>query len=139
MVTLAEVAAATGRKVDQVEREARQVGLTVRPDWAGRAALTVDEAKALASGQARRDFEHEQAWAQHQLATKAWVGGRTRAIADAAQRVRSAAGSRGSGIVSLKAREAAVEAGRQYEKQIPRPSFGAGIHSVGLEFTEVSA
>jgi len=135
MVTVAEIAVAMGRKVDQVEREARQLGLTVRPDWAGRAALTVDEANALASGQGRRDYEHDQAWAQHVRATKAWVDSRTRAIAEAAQKVRSTVGSRGSGLVSLKAREAAVEAGRRYEKRNPRPSFN-GVYSVNLEYVE---
>jgi hypothetical protein len=53
--------------------------------------------------------------------------------------VRATAGSRGSGIVSLKAREAAAEAARQYEKRTPRPSFGDGVYSVGLEFIAESA
>ena len=53
VVTIDEVAAAMGRKPEQVEAEAQLLGLTIRPDWANRPALAVDEARALASGQAR--------------------------------------------------------------------------------------
>ena len=54
---------------------------------------------------------------------KAWVEGRSRAIAEAARKVRSTAGT-----------------GVQYEKRNPRPSFN-GAYSVNLEYVhqEVSA
>jgi hypothetical protein len=93
--------------------------------------------KSLASGDARRNLEHDRAWAQHQRDTKRWVEGRGRAIAEAARKVRESAGTRGSsGSVSLQAREAALEAGLEYEKRNPRPKFGDGVYSVGLEYTE---
>ena len=135
-VTIRELAAALNRKPAEVEREAAELGMLVKPDWQGRPALTVDEAKGLASGEARRNLEHEAAWRQHQVATKAWVEGRSRAIAEAAKAVRAKAGTRGPGSVSQAARDAAVEAGVQWEKRNPRPAFGDGIYSVGLLYTE---
>ena len=80
-MTIRELAAALNRKPAEVEREAAELGMLVNPDWQGRPTLTVDEAKGLASGDARRNLEHERAWAQHQRDTKAWVEGRSRAIA----------------------------------------------------------
>ena len=100
MVTVAEVAAATGRKPAEVEAEARALNLTVRPDWVNRAALTVADARGLTTGEARRNLEHERAWAQHQRDTKAWTEGRSRAIAEAARAVRAKAGARPPGSVS---------------------------------------
>ena len=113
--------------------EARALGLSIRPDWRGLAALstTTPEGWHPVSDGATSNMRPP----KHQRATKAWVEGRSRAIADAAARVRSAAGTRGSGIVSLEARDAAVEAARQYEKRTPRPSFN-GVYSVNLEYTE---
>ena len=134
-VTVAEIGAALGRKVERVEREAAELGMLVRPDWAGRPSLSVADARGLASGQARRNLEHSRAWEQHQRETKEWVAGRSRAIADAAARVRATAGKRESGMVSLRAREAAVKAARQYEKRTRRPSFN-GVYSVNLEYVE---
>ena len=60
MVTLDEIATATGRRVPDIETEALQVGLSIREDWRDRPALSVAEAKALVSGARRRDVEHEQ-------------------------------------------------------------------------------
>jgi hypothetical protein len=136
MVTVAEVAAATGRKPAEVEAEAKELNLTVRPDWMNRPSLTVADARGLATGEARRNFEHDRAWAQHQRDTKAWVEGHSRAIAEAAQKERAKAGTRGSGAASQAARDAALEAGVQYEKRNPRPAFGDGIYSVHLQYTE---
>ena len=136
MVTVAEVATAMGRKPAEVEAEAKALNLTIRPDWMNRPALSVAEARGLTTGEARRNLEHERAWAQHQRDTKAWVEGRSRAIAEAARAVRAKAGTRGQGHVSQAARDAAVEAGVQWEKRNPRPAFGDGIYSVGLLYTE---
>ena len=138
MVTVAEVATAMGRKPADVEAEARALNLTVRPDWMNRPALTVADARGLTTGEARRNLEHEAAWRQHQAATKKWVEGRSRAIAEAARKVRSTAGTRGQGHVSQAARDAALEAGREYEKRNPRPSFN-GVYSTHLEYIEENA
>ena len=77
MVTMAEVATAMGRKPAEVEAEARALNLTIRPDWMNRPALSVAEARGLTTGEARRNLEHEAAWRQHQVDTKAWTEGRS--------------------------------------------------------------
>jgi hypothetical protein len=144
MVSLEEIATATGRRPAEVKAEARALNLTVRPDWMNRPSLTVADARGLTTGEARRNLEHDRAWAQHQRDTKAWVEGRSRAIAEAAKAVRATTGTRGgregqlrgAGSVSLKARAAAVEAGVQWEKRNPRPAFGDGVYSVHLEYIE---
>ena len=110
--------------------------MLVKPDRAGRPSLSVADARGLTTGEVRRLLEHNRAWEQHQRDTKRWVEGRSRAIAEAARAVQARAGTRGSGIVSQAARDAAVEAGRQYEKHNPRPSFGDGVYSVNLEYVE---
>jgi hypothetical protein len=97
--------------------------------------LSVADARGLASGEARRNLELDCGWEQEQRDTKAWVEGRTRAMYDAARKVRATGGSRGPASVSLKARDAAVEAGRHHEQRTPRPSFG-GICSVHFEHVE---
>ncbi len=134
-VTVREPAAAMGGKPEQVEAGAAELGMLVKPDRAGRPSLSVADARGLTTGEVRRLLEHNRAWEQHQRDTKRWVEGRSRAIAEAARAVQARAGTRGSGIVSLKAREAAVEAARQYEMHTPRPSFN-GVYSVNLEYVE---
>jgi hypothetical protein len=106
-VTIRELAAALNRKPEQVEAEAAELGMLVKPDWAGRPSLSVADARGLTTGEARRNLEHDRAWAQHQRDTKAWVEGRSRAIAEAAKAVRAKAGTRRSGSVSQAARDAA--------------------------------
>ncbi len=135
-VTVAEIAAAMGRRPADVELEAAELGMLVKPDRAGRPSLSVADARGLTTGEVRRLLDHNRAWEQHQRDTKRWVEGRNRALAEAARKVRSTAGTRGSGIVSIMAREAAVEAGRKYEKHNPRPLFGDGVYSVNLEYVE---
>ena len=133
-VTLAEIAAASGRKAADVEREAAELGMHVKPDWAGRPALSVDDARALASGEARRGVEHMRAWEEHQRATKAWTEGRTKAIYGAAAKVRAKVGNLGAGSVSAEAQRAATEAAEHYERTVPRPAFNGSIYSVNLEY-----
>jgi hypothetical protein len=135
-ITIRELAAAMGCKPDQVKAEAAELGMLVTPDRAGRSSLSVADARGLTTGEVRRLLEHNWAWERHQRDTTWWVEGRSRAIAEAARAVQARARSRGSGAASQAARAAAVEAGRQYEKRTPRPSFGAGVYSVNLEYTE---
>ena len=112
-VTVPEIAAAMGRRPADVEREAAELGLLVKPDRAGRPSLSVADARGLTTGEVRRLLQHNRAWVQHQRDTKRWVEGRSRAIAEAARAVQARAGTRRSGSVSQAARDAAVEAGRQ--------------------------
>ena len=132
MVTVVEVAALG--KPAEVEREARALDLTVRDDWAGRPALTVDEARALVGGDARREVEHAQGWEAHQRECKAWREARDGAAREAAAKVRAAA-RRGAppGMVSAQARQAAFDAAEHYERTVPRPRFN-GTTAVPLEF-----
>ena len=97
-VTIRELATALNHKPEQVEREAAELGMLVRPDWQGRPSLRVDEARGLTTGEARRHLEHEAAWRQHQVDTKAWVEGRSRAIAEAAAGVRRRQAPEGRGM-----------------------------------------
>ena len=112
-VTIRELAIALNRKPEQVEREAAELGMLVKPDWQGRPSLTVDEARGLTTGETRRNLEHARAWRQHEVDTKSWIAGRSRAISDAAAKARAKAGTRPPGSVSQAARDAAVEAGVQ--------------------------
>lgn len=45
LVSLDEIATATGRRVPDIETEALQLGLSIREDWRDRPALSVAEAK----------------------------------------------------------------------------------------------
>ena len=134
VVTVAEVAAAMGRKPEQVEAEAQLLGLTIRPDWANRPALSVDEARALASGQARVDHDHQIGWQAHLAECKAWRAARDQAARDAARKIRDQAG-RGvsAGIVVAEAGRAATEVAKHYERTVPRPRFN-GTTAAPLEF-----
>jgi hypothetical protein len=130
-VTVAEIAAAMGRRPAEVEREAAELGMLVKPDWAGRPSLSVADARVW---HPVRPGATSNSTAAEQRDTKACVEGRTRAMYDAARRVRATAGSRGPASVSLKARDVA-RSRTAVRKRTPRPSFG-GIHSVHLEYVE---
>jgi hypothetical protein len=65
-VAIAEIAAAMGRRHAEVERKAAVLGMLVKSDWQGRPALPVADARGLATGEGRRNLEHDRAWAQHQ-------------------------------------------------------------------------
>jgi hypothetical protein len=134
MVTVAEVAAAMGREPAEVEREAAELGMLVKPDWAGRPSLTVDDARGLASGEARSNLAHDRGWQAHLQACKLWRAARDQAARDAARKVRDRAGRGVSpGMVAAEARRAATEAAEHYERTVPRPRFN-GATAAPLEF-----
>jgi hypothetical protein len=134
IVTVAEVAAATGRKPAEVEVEARALNLGVRADWAGRPALSVDEARALSSGAARVDHDHQIGWARHLAECKDWRAARDQAARDGARKVRDKARPGMSpGRVTAEAGQAATEAAEHYERTVPRPRFN-GTSAGVLEF-----
>ena len=123
-----------GRKTEQVEAEAQLLGLTIRPDWANRPCLTVDEARALASGQARIDHDHQIGWTRHLAECKEWRAARDQAARAASRRIRDQ-GGRGvsAGMVAAEAGRAATEAAKHYEKTVARPRFN-GTTAAPLEF-----
>jgi hypothetical protein len=135
-VTVAEVAAAMGSKPEPVEAEAAELGMLVKPDRAGRPSLSVADARGLTTGVARRNIEHSRAWEQHQRDTNYGSKDGVGLSPKPPGAVQARAGTRRSRSVSQAARGAAVEAGRQYEKHNPRPSFGDGVYSVNLEYVE---
>ena len=97
-VTIRELAAALNRKPEQVEAEAAELGMLVKPDWAGRPSLSVADASGPTTGEARRNLDMRPPGGSTRVDTKAWVEGRSRAIAEAARAVRSTAGTRGRGV-----------------------------------------
>ncbi|MET0520779.1 MAG: hypothetical protein ABW156_02220 [Jiangellaceae bacterium] len=124
-----------GRKPEQVEREAAELGLLVKPDWAGRRSLSVADARGLASGEARRNLEHDRGWQAHLQACKTWREGRDRAIREAAKKVRAVArrGVPHSGALAADAQRAATNAAEHYERTVPRPRFN-GTTAAPLEY-----
>jgi hypothetical protein len=134
MVAVAEIGAAMGRRPTDVEDEARELGLTIRLDWAGRPALSVDEARALASGAARIDHDHQIGWQAHLAECKDWWAARDQAARDAARKIRDKA-RRGMspGMVAAEAGRAATEAAKHYERTVPRPRFN-GTTAAPLEY-----
>lgn len=143
LVTLAEIAAARGRKAGAVRAECAELGLFVREDWAGRPAITVDEARALVSGSARRAREDQRARAGVKAACARWEKDReaaARAGADAAQEKAKRAAPRaflpGAFVrqgeatpaqVHAARREGFLHAGAQFERRHPRPGPYAAL------------
>lgn len=116
-VSVVDVAAELKQKPRQVEDEAATLALSVGIDWAGHPALSATDARALVSGSARRDADHQAE--QYALAAKAeaWVAERHRVVQEAQQSL-----LRGRLITpSLRAEaaEAGTEAGRRFERKIP--------------------
>jgi hypothetical protein len=135
MVTVAEIAAALGTKSAEVEREAAELGMLIKPDWAGRRSLTVADARGLATGEARRNLEHDRGWQVHLQACKVWREGRDRAVREAAKKVRAVArrGVPHAGALAADAQRAATDAAERYERTVPRPRFN-GTTAAPLEY-----
>lgn len=137
LVPLAEVAKETKQTVSRVKAECQELGLSVCPDWAGRDAISVDDAAALVSGQARRAQEHADVLMEHMRAVEEWTAARDAAVqrgADAAQRkaerdamrrgaIPGAGGPLSPGEISEARREGAISAGEQYERMRARPDL----------------
>jgi len=136
-VPLAEVAAVTKRPVAAVEAEALELGLHVVEDWAGRHALAEADAQRLVSGDARRDREHDAAWAAHLAACARWTAARDTAVQKAYADAQPAPGRLGGGAAADAARQAASEAGRRYEETTPPPLWeGREDGNAGRRFTD---
>jgi hypothetical protein len=148
LVPLTEVSEVTGRTVLAVRAECVELGMTVRADWAGRDAISVNNAKALFSGQARRAQEHALAWAAHLRAVEDWKAGRDAAVKagakEAQEKEERRAMRRGAipgvggplspGEASAVRHEGAMHAGAQYERMNSRPSFNGSREAVKLAY-----
>jgi hypothetical protein len=123
---IAEIAAVTKRKAADIEAEAISLGFYIGVDWAGRPAISTSEARSIVTGDARRDREHDAAFAAHIAACAAWTRGRDKAVRDAhADHLAAPRKGRTASdpIVQGNAKEAARDAGRAYELDTPIPLF----------------
>ncbi len=118
-IALSEVAKLTKRSAAEIEAEATELDIFVGVDWAGRPAIAQRDARAIATGEARRVRESEAVWAAHLAACAAWNAGRDAAVRAAHDAV--GADPRQGPEKHSQAREAAVEAGRRYEQTTPVP------------------
>ncbi|SNT63421.1 hypothetical protein SAMN05443665_11066 [Actinomadura meyerae] len=131
MISIEEIATVQGRKPAQVREEARGLGMWIGEDWAGREAVTVTDARALVSGDARRRAEQGAAWKAFQGEVKAWQDGRaaaTQAAADEAEQKIRRTRRRvdiSLGEVQEARRLAHLHAGAQWERRHPRPRWNA--------------
>jgi hypothetical protein len=154
LVRLDEVAEVYGRRLEEIRAEFTGLDLSVYEDWAGRPALTEDDARALVSGNARSTQEHRKAWEAHQAACREWESDRAAAVkrgadeAEAKARRRVALGERipgdfvpnelSPGAVDGIRYEAARHAGAQFERRHPRPEFKGSRNSVHLMYVPES-
>lgn len=122
-VTIDEIAKVMRAKPDAVAAEAKTLGLHVGEDWAGRPAVSPVDARALASDDARREREREKAAMSTRVACEEWVRRRVEHVNAAySEAVREAhRAGKGGGSAQQGAREVANEAGRHYERTVPRP------------------
>ncbi len=137
-VTLAELAKHLKTTVDKVAAEANDLGPFIGEDWAGKSAVSAVDARALASGEARRAKDHDEAWRRHIDATERWEKGRENARAMAAQQAHDAAmrAGRGSPYAAHEAQQAGSDAARRFEQTNPQPTF-AGHSSTKSWFDKV--
>ncbi|MFC8824941.1 hypothetical protein ACFT9I_06230 [Streptomyces sp. NPDC057137] len=136
-MTLQEIAAATGRKADKVRDECVELDLMVREDWAGRPAVSVNDARALVNGSARRAWEHAVWEAGVKAACREWEAARAAAAEAAGAEVdaRHAKSWRkkSPGEALSERREARVHAAAQFERTHKRPG-----RYVNLQYIDAS-
>ncbi len=124
-VTLQDIAKIMKITVTKVEADAGELSLFVGPDWAGRPALSVIDAAALVSGDARRDRDHDVAWRSHLASSEGWETAREAARSGAFQAARDAAlrAGRGAPSAASAGHAAAREAVGDFERRTPPPEF----------------
>jgi hypothetical protein len=124
-VTVDEVAAHLGIKPADVEREALTLQLSVGEDWAGRLAMPVDDARALADGSAARAADNSEANWRYQTAVQQWQADREKirraAYVDAFNDARRR--HYGNSIAVEAAQQSAAKAVARFEAANPEPTF----------------
>jgi hypothetical protein len=123
LITIAEVGVVMSRKPRDVEREANELGMTIRGNWRGEPAISDDDAKALVDGSAKATQEHERRWKEHVEADRRWQADRSMAGVQAAHKVNAAHRGPRDGALWSRANAAAIKAIKQYEKSTPRPRW----------------
>ena len=111
--------------MDEVRAKAEQLHLFVGTDWRQQAALSTVDAEQLVSGQARTNFDHQNAWLAYQDSLQRWQGEREKIRRDTWDEVWKTHVRAGSnnGPATDKAHAAAREAVAQYDKANPVPVF----------------
>jgi hypothetical protein len=137
-VTTGEIAAALGSPSWPVDLAA-ELGITTAPDWAGRATVTVDQARQLVDTHRARSAAARGEWADYERQCREWTAGRTAAVQDAyrQQYDKYERAGRTSASCAEHGREAALYAGRQYERNTPRPAYHGEVgygHVARLEY-----
>jgi hypothetical protein len=148
LVPLDEVAEKTKKTIIKVREECQELGLFIADDWAGRPAVSENDARALVDGSARRKHEHEQAEREHKVECEQWVVDRSAAVkrgADDAQeretrralrraRIPGFGGPLSEAEIVATRHEGGKRAGEQYERTTPRPEFNGSREAVALMY-----
>ncbi len=138
-VTLADIVKTMRTTATRVEAEARELDMFIGHDWAGQPALSVVDAAALVSGDARRDHDHRARWQAHTAATEAWEAAREAARRTAFEGEYDASLRQGRGAPAAAAagHEAAREVVRDFERKTPPPAFD-GAETAPRLFTQMT-
>ena len=125
-VALADIARVMKTTTTRVEADARDLNLFVGPNWSGKPALSVTDAAALVSGDARRANDHSRAHARWRASIEDWESAREQARERAFGAAFDAARRRGTGdpIAAHTAAQAASVAIIEFERATPQPTFG---------------
>jgi hypothetical protein len=125
-VTLADIAKTMKTTATRVEAEAHELDMFIGSNWAGAPALSVVDAHAYVSGDARRGHEHAAAHRHWRTADEAWQSEREQVRRRAYGERFDAARRRGVGDpqASSEAAGAASAAIIDYERKTPQPVFG---------------
>lgn len=124
-VPIADVARVMKLPVADVRDSCRDLQLFVGQDWAGRPAVSVQDAAGLVSGDLVRDKAYREAWDAHQRATSDWEAARETARQNGYRNAWLAAKSRGAGDpeAGSEGRLAGAEAAEGFELANPAPTF----------------
>jgi hypothetical protein len=131
-VTVAELAKAMKMPEAKAVAECQGLNVYVGCDWAGRPAVSVDDAHQVVSGRAVANAEHDAKWRAYLAESEAWERQRSeifhrvhRKVAEAALRQ-----GRGGGFVNSAASSEAMAAARDFERRHPAPDWNGERQTV---------
>jgi hypothetical protein len=124
-----------GSRRTSSRRSAASSPCTSARTWAGRPAITEDDAAALVDGSARRAQEHGGRWAEHLRESERWEQARDAAVQAAVDAADPTKG-RGTPGARQRAAEAGSEAGRAFERRNPPPTFDGGAGVAGRLYSK---
>lgn len=130
---LTEVAKVAKTTTTALRAECAALMLHVGVDWAGRPAITQQDAEGLVSGALRRQHDQDLAWRQHQTDSELWEADRARVRQQAwqdAYRVAKAGGA-GDPEAGSVGRQAGIEAVETFERTTPAPQWNGQPTATG--------